>query len=59
MFGCITLAQGFIKNYSGLLAARFLLGLTESSVTPGCLYIIAMYVFRFVHRKCNGLELSN
>ena len=44
VFGCVTIAQGFVKNYSGLLATRFLLGLTEASVAPGCLYLIAMSV---------------
>ena len=45
MFGCITIAQGFVKNYFALLATRFLLGLAESSILPGCFYIIAMYVY--------------
>ena len=38
------MAQGFVKNYRGLLVTRFLLGLSEASVDPGCLYLIAMYV---------------
>lgn len=42
IFGVITIAQGTVKNYSGLLATRFLLGLFESSVFPGCFYLIAM-----------------
>jgi MFS family permease len=36
VFGCITIAQGFVKSYSGLLATRFFLGLAEASVFPGC-----------------------
>jgi len=56
-FGCITIAQGFVKNYSGLLATRFFLGLAEVSGTPGCFYIIAMFVFYILHQRYNGSEL--
>jgi len=45
VFGCITIAQGFVKNYSGLIATRFFLGLAEANAIPGCFYIIAMFVF--------------
>lgn len=56
IFGCVAIAQGFVKNYSGLLACRFLLGLTESSVDPGCIYLIAMCVLHFSHQRYNGPE---
>jgi len=42
LFGTVTVAQGTVKNYAGLLATRFLLGLFESNVFPGCFYLIAM-----------------
>ena len=42
LFGVVTIAQGTVKGYSGLLATRFLLGLFESSVFPGCIYLISM-----------------
>ena len=42
LFGVATIAQGTVKSYSGLLATRFLLGLFESSVFPGCFYLISM-----------------
>ena len=42
LFGCISIGQGFVKSYSGLLATRFFLGLAEASVFPGCFYLIAM-----------------
>jgi len=41
-FGVVTIAQGTVKGYSGLLATRFLLGLFESSVFSGCFYLISM-----------------
>ena len=43
-FGCVTIAQGFVKSYSGLLATRFFLGFGVASVFPGCFYLAAMYV---------------
>ena len=42
LFGVATVAQGTVKDYSGLLATRFLLGLFESSVFSGCFYLISM-----------------
>lgn len=56
IFGCVSIGQGFVKNYSGLLATRFLLGLAEASVFPGCFYLIAMYAFRPSHQKSNDPE---
>lgn len=58
VFGCVTIGQGFVKSYSGLLVTRFLLGLAEASVFPGCFYLIAMYVFHLPRRRCGGPELS-
>ena len=42
LFGVISVAQGTVRNYSGLLATRFFLGLTECNAFPGCFYLIAM-----------------
>ncbi len=36
LFGLITLLQGFVQNFSGLIATRFFLGLAEAGVFPGC-----------------------
>lgn len=35
-FGLVTLLQGFVQNYAGLLAMRFFLGLFETGMFPGC-----------------------
>lgn len=60
IFGCVAIAQGFVKNYHGLLATRFLLGVTEASVDPGCIYLIGMYVFHTSsHQRCNGAKFSD
>ena len=36
VFGIVMLCQGFVQNYSGILATRFFLGLAEAGVFPGC-----------------------
>ncbi|KAF1810173.1 MFS general substrate transporter [Eremomyces bilateralis CBS 781.70] len=46
MFGVITMAQGFVKNYSGLLATRFFLGVFETGMFPGAFYLIGMWYKR-------------
>jgi len=35
-----------VHNYSGLLAARFFLGLAEAGVFPGCFYLLSMWYKR-------------
>ncbi|KAI0518504.1 putative allantoate permease [Xylaria bambusicola] len=43
VFGIVTIAQGFVQSYSGLLATRFLLGLAESGIFPGSFYLISFW----------------
>ena len=59
IFGCITIAQGLVKNYSGLLAARFFLGVAEAGIFPGCIYLISMYAFHILRQRYNGPELCD
>ncbi|KAI1073422.1 major facilitator superfamily domain-containing protein [Whalleya microplaca] len=42
-FGIIMICQGFVKNYSGLLATRFFLGLAEAGIFPGSFYLISFW----------------
>lgn len=35
MFGLVTICQGLVQNYSGLIATRFFLGLFETGMFPG------------------------
>ncbi|KAF2657498.1 putative allantoate permease [Lophiostoma macrostomum CBS 122681] len=42
-FGIIVIAQGFVKNYSGIIATRFFLGLAESGIFPGSFYLISFW----------------
>jgi hypothetical protein len=36
MFGMVTICQGLVRGYSGLLATRFFLGFFETGMFPGC-----------------------
>ncbi|KAH6916427.1 major facilitator superfamily domain-containing protein [Coprinopsis sp. MPI-PUGE-AT-0042] len=47
LWGVVVIAQGFVKNYSGLLAVRFMLGLLEGPMFPG----IVLYLSGFYTRK--------
>lgn len=46
MFGLITICQGLVQNYSGLLATRFFLGVAETGMFPGSFYLIGMWYKR-------------
>ena len=37
-FGLVTICQGLVTSYGGLLATRFFLGLSEAGMFPGCFY---------------------
>lgn len=45
-FGLVTICQGLVHSYSGLLATRFFLGLCETGMFPGCFYLIGMWYRR-------------
>ena len=46
LFGLVTVCQGLVKNFSGILATRFFLGLAETGMFPGCFYLIGMWYRR-------------
>ena len=45
-FGVLMICQGFVQNYSGILATRFFLGLAEAGIFPGSFYIISFWYRR-------------
>lgn len=45
-FGLVTLLQGLVTSYSGLLATRFFLGVFETGMFPGAFYLIGMWYRR-------------
>ncbi|OCH93577.1 MFS general substrate transporter [Obba rivulosa] len=51
LFGLVTVLQGLVQNYSGLLATRFFLGLVEAGVFPACFYLISMWYKRSETQK--------
>lgn len=46
LFGVVTLGMGFVTNFGQLCACRFLLGLFEAGMFPGCFYLLSMWYRR-------------
>ena len=43
-WGVVMLSMGFVHNFGGLVATRFILGLSESGLFPGiCFYLTMWY----------------
>jgi len=51
LFGLVTICQGLVHNWSGLLATRFFLGLAETGMFPGSFYLIGMWYKRSEAQK--------
>lgn len=51
LFGFTTIMQGLVKNFSGLLACRFFLGVFETGMFPGAFYLIGMWYRRHEAQK--------
>ncbi|KAI0139300.1 major facilitator superfamily domain-containing protein [Pestalotiopsis sp. NC0098] len=47
LWGIATVGQGLVRNVGQLIACRFLLGLFEAGLFPGCVYLISMYYKRY------------
>lgn len=58
-FGAITVFQGLVRNYSGLLATRFFLGLFECVLFPGCFYLLGSWYRRAEAQKRFSLFFSS
>ncbi|KAF2185774.1 MFS general substrate transporter [Zopfia rhizophila CBS 207.26] len=50
-WGVVTICQGLVHSYGGLVACRVLLGALEAGVLPGCIYLISMYYKRSEMQK--------
>ncbi|KAF8939304.1 major facilitator superfamily domain-containing protein [Dissophora ornata] len=57
-WGIIMMAMAAVKSASGLLAARFFLGLAESGLFPGSVYLISLWYTRSEQALRNGLFFS-
>ena len=51
LFGLVTVCQGLVSNWSGLLATRFFLGVAETGMFPGSFYLIGMWYKRSEAQK--------
>ena len=51
LFGLVTICQGLVQGYGGLLTTRFFLGLAETGMFPGSFYLIGMWYKRAEAQK--------
>ncbi|KXX79013.1 High-affinity nicotinic acid transporter [Madurella mycetomatis] len=58
-FGAVTIFQGLVQNYGGLLTTRFFLGLFESGMFPGCFYLLGAWYRRHEAQKRFSLFFSS
>ncbi|CAJ2506217.1 Uu.00g003470.m01.CDS01 [Anthostomella pinea] len=58
-FGIMSVCQGLVQNYAGLLATRFFLGVFETGMFPGCFYLIGMWYKRSEAQKRYSLFFSS
>ncbi|KAL8679766.1 MAG: hypothetical protein Q9186_003982 [Xanthomendoza sp. 1 TL-2023] len=50
-FGFVMIMQGLVTTYGGLVTTRFLMGIFEAGVYPGCFYLIGMWYVRMEAQK--------
>jgi len=58
-FGIITTCQGLVQNFAGLLVTRFLLGVFEAGLFPGCFYLLSMWYKRAEAQKRYSLFFAS
>ncbi|ORY69992.1 major facilitator superfamily domain-containing protein [Pseudomassariella vexata] len=58
-FGIVSICQGLVQNYAGLLVTRFFLGLFETGMLPGCFYLLGMWYKRSEAQKRYSLFFSS
>ncbi|KAF2870651.1 major facilitator superfamily domain-containing protein [Massariosphaeria phaeospora] len=46
LYGFLVTMQGLVSNFGGLVVTRFLLGIAEAGVFPGCFYLLSMWYKR-------------
>lgn len=51
IFGCVSLSQGFVQNYHGLIVCRVLLGFAEAPMLPACYYLLGSWYTRAEAQK--------
>ncbi|RDK40055.1 putative MFS transporter [Aspergillus phoenicis ATCC 13157] len=50
-FGLVTICQGLVSNWGGLMTTRWFLGMFETGMFPGCFYLLGMWYKRSEAQK--------
>lgn len=58
MFGAVSIGMGFVKNFGGLVACRFLIGVSEASTFPAIFYILSTYYSKMEAQRRFSLFFS-
>ncbi|KAK3333544.1 major facilitator superfamily domain-containing protein [Cercophora scortea] len=58
-FGLVSVCQGLVQSYAGLLVTRFFLGVFECGMFPGCFYLLGMWYRRPEAQKRFSLFFSS
>ena len=64
IWGIVSGATGFVQNFAGLVALRFLVGVTEAPYFPGCIFFLSCWYTRKELPSCiatfySGYTLSS
>ncbi|KAL4909458.1 hypothetical protein BDW74DRAFT_165901 [Aspergillus multicolor] len=51
LFGVVTICQGLVTNWGGLMTTRWFLGMFETGMFPGCFYLLGMWYKRSEAQK--------
>ncbi|KAL4883282.1 Peroxin-3-domain-containing protein [Aspergillus karnatakaensis] len=51
LFGLVTVTQGLVTNWGGLMTTRWFLGMFETGMFPGCFYLLGMWYKRSEAQK--------
>lgn len=58
-WGLVTLGMGFLNNWAGLAVLRALLGVFETGLFPGCVYLVSSWYCRFeVQKRLGGFFMT-
>ncbi|RHZ52316.1 putative MFS transporter [Aspergillus thermomutatus] len=51
LFGFVTICQGLVSSWGGLMTTRWFLGMFETGMFPGCFYLLGMWYKRSEAQK--------
>ncbi|KAE8137205.1 major facilitator superfamily domain-containing protein [Aspergillus pseudotamarii] len=51
LFGLVTICQGLVSGWGGLMTTRWFLGMFETGMFPGCFYLLGMWYKRSEAQK--------